>query len=123
MLRTTLKITLWIIEIAAAPIALLLFAVWIFSRFISENGTKTAKKGWVEINGIKQRFSIRTFSKKLNYLRSTMFSLNMFHEVIENNLFNIFTRFNIPVYIIQRKYDYMLSYQIAKEHLNSIIKQ
>lgn len=61
-----------------------------------------------------------TLGEKLNYLRGTMFSLNMFHEVIDDNLFETSTRFEIPIYIIQGKYDYQVSYDLAKEYLDSI---
>lgn len=62
-----------------------------------------------------------TFMDKMHYLQGTMFSLNhMFPKVIEDNLFETSTRFEIPVYIIQGKYDYQVSHQIAKEYLDSI---
>ena len=62
-----------------------------------------------------------TLKDKLNYTRGTMFSLNtMFHKVIEDNLFESSTRFDIPVFIIQGKYDYQVSYQLAKAYLDSI---
>lgn len=62
-----------------------------------------------------------TLKDKLNYTRGTMFSLNtMFSKVIEDNLFESSTRFEIPIYIIQGKYDYQVSYQLAKEYLDSI---
>lgn len=44
----------------------------------------------------------------------------MFHEVIDDNLFETSTRFEIPIYIIQGKYDYQVSYDLAKEYLDSI---
>lgn len=61
-----------------------------------------------------------TLGEKLDFLRGTMFSLVMFHEVIDENLFETTTRFEIPVYIIQGKYDYQVSHQLAKEYLDSI---
>ncbi|MDD3036587.1 alpha/beta hydrolase [Bacteroides sp.] len=62
-----------------------------------------------------------TLEDKLNYLQGTMFSLNnMFHRIIEDNLFETSTRFEIPVYILQGKYDYQVSYQLAKEYSDSI---
>lgn len=62
-----------------------------------------------------------TFMDKIHYLQGTMFSLNhMFHKVIEDNLFETSTHFEVPVYIIQGKYDYQVSYQLAKEYLDSI---
>lgn len=62
-----------------------------------------------------------TFMDKIHYLQGAMFSLNhMFHKVIEDNLFETSTRFEIPVYIIQGKYDYQVSHQLAKAYLDSI---
>lgn len=62
-----------------------------------------------------------TFMDKIHYLQGTIFSLNhMFHKVIEDNLFETSTRFDVPVYIIQGKYDYQVSYQLAKEYFNSV---
>ncbi len=62
-----------------------------------------------------------TFAEKVNYTRGMMFSLNnVFHKVIEDNLFESSTRFYVPVFIIQGKYDYQVSYQLAKEYLDLI---
>lgn len=63
-----------------------------------------------------------TFMDKMRYSQGPMFSLNhLFDEVIEDNLFETSTRFEIPVYIIQGKYDYQASHQLAKEYLDSIV--
>lgn len=61
-----------------------------------------------------------TLDEKLNYLRGTMLSLNKFPEVMEDNLFKTSTQFEIPVYIIQGKYDYQVSYELARKYLDSI---
>lgn len=62
-----------------------------------------------------------TFTDKIHYLQGTMFSLNtMFRKVIDDNLFETSTRFEVPVYILQGKYDYQVSYQLAKAYLDSI---
>lgn len=62
-----------------------------------------------------------TFMDKLNYLQGTMFSLeNMFHKVIEDNLFETSTRFEVPVYILHGKYDHQVSYHLAKAYFDSI---
>lgn len=63
-----------------------------------------------------------TMSDKLNYMRGTLFSLEtMFRNVIEDNLFESSSKFEVPVYILQGKYDYQVSYQLAKEYLDSIV--
>lgn len=62
-----------------------------------------------------------TLHDKLNYLKGTLFSLNhLFHRIIEDNLFESSTHFEIPIHIIQGKHDYQVSYQLAKEYLDSI---
>lgn len=62
-----------------------------------------------------------TFLDKIHYLQGTIFSLeNMFRKVIEDNLFETSTRFEIPVYIIQGRYDYQVSYPLAEAYLDSI---
>lgn len=62
-----------------------------------------------------------TVADKLNYLRGTLFSLHtMFHNVLEDNLFESSTRFEIPVYILQGRYDYQVSYQLAKAYAEQI---
>lgn len=62
-----------------------------------------------------------TLGDKLNYLRGTLFSLHtMFHNVLEDNLFESSTRFEIPVYILQGKYDYQASYRLAQAYADSI---
>lgn len=61
-----------------------------------------------------------TLDEKLNYLRGTMLSLNKFPEVMEDSLFKTSTQFEIPVYIIQGKYDYQVSYELARKYLDSI---
>lgn len=61
-----------------------------------------------------------TFMDKIHYLQGTVFSLAMFDQVIGDNLFETSPRFDVPVYIIQGKYDYQVSYQLAKAYLDSI---
>lgn len=62
-----------------------------------------------------------TYMDKIHYLQGTMFSLNnMFHRIIDDNLFETSTQFEVPVYILQGKYDYQVSYQLAKSYLDSI---
>ena len=61
-----------------------------------------------------------TLGEKLNYLKGVMLSLNKFPEMTEDNLFQTSTKFDIPVYIIQGKYDYQVSYKLARKYLDSI---
>lgn len=62
-----------------------------------------------------------TVMDKMHFLQGTMFSLNnMFHKIIEDNLFETSTRFEVPVYILHGKHDYQVSYKLAKAYLDSI---
>lgn len=62
-----------------------------------------------------------TVMDKMHFLQGTMFSLNnMFHKIIEDNLFETSTRFEVPVYILHGRHDYQVSYKLAKAYLDSI---
>lgn len=62
-----------------------------------------------------------TLTDKFHYLQGALFSLNnMFHRIIKDNLFESSIQFDVPVYIIQGKYDYQVSYHLAKAYLDSI---
>lgn len=86
-------------------------------------GVAIKHKGYSKVNMAVDLLYYRgyTFMEKIHYPQGAKFSIDhMFHEVIENKLFQTSTRFDIPVYIIQGKYDYQVSYQLAKEYLDSI---
>ena len=62
-----------------------------------------------------------TLSEKTNYLRGMMFSLTtLWHNVVEDNLFESSITFQVPVYITQGKYDYQVSYTLAREWFDKI---
>lgn len=62
-----------------------------------------------------------TLGDKLNYLQGTMFSLqNLFHCVLEDNLFESSIHFEVPVYIVHGKYDYQVSYVLSRAWFNTI---
>lgn len=62
-----------------------------------------------------------TISDKINYLRGTMYSLkHLFRYVIEDNLFDSATRFEVPVYIFHGKYDYQVSYLLSLKYAEII---
>jgi pimeloyl-ACP methyl ester carboxylesterase len=57
-----------------------------------------------------------TLSEKVNYVKGMMLSsTTVWNDVIEDNLFESSTSFQIPVYITQGKYDYQVSYALARE--------
>lgn len=62
-----------------------------------------------------------TFGDKLNYLRGMGFSQkHLWHYVTDDNLFESSPSFEIPVYIVQGKWDYQVSHQLAKEYFDVI---
>lgn len=62
-----------------------------------------------------------TLGDKWNYLQGTLFSLQtMFRQVIDDNLFESSRRFEVPVYVLQGKYDYQVSYELAKQYVETI---
>ena len=61
-----------------------------------------------------------TFSEKINYIRGSLFSLQLFDNVIKDNLFESSVSFDIPVYIIHGKHDYVTSYDLAREYSDVI---
>jgi pimeloyl-ACP methyl ester carboxylesterase len=62
-----------------------------------------------------------TFFDKMNYIQGMGFSLQYLNDnVIEANLIESTTSFEVPVYIIQGKYDYQVSHTLAREYYEKI---
>ena len=62
-----------------------------------------------------------TLSEKINYLKGMNFSqTSLWDLVVEDNLFESSTTFNVPVYITHGKYDYQVSYTLAHEWFDKI---
>ncbi len=58
-----------------------------------------------------------TLKEKLNFLRGSSFSLKCLWDfVLQTDLFTQVPELRVPVYIFQGKYDYQVSYVIAKEY-------
>lgn len=67
------------------------------------------------------RFKGYTTSEKMNYPKGSLFSLqHLLPSMMKDNLFSSSTSFQIPVYIIHGKYDYQVSYDLAKKYFNVI---
>jgi pimeloyl-ACP methyl ester carboxylesterase len=57
-----------------------------------------------------------TLPEKANYMKGMMFSqTTVWNDIVEDNLFESSTAFQVPVYITQGKYDYQVSYTLAYE--------
>jgi Predicted hydrolases or acyltransferases (alpha/beta hydrolase superfamily) len=62
-----------------------------------------------------------TLSEKINYLKGMTFSTNtIWDSVIEDNLSESSTVFQVPIYITQGKYDYQVSHALAREWFEKI---
>ena len=61
-----------------------------------------------------------TFSEKMNYIKGSLFSSKLFDNTMKDNLFDSSASFDIPIYFIQGKYDYVTSYILAQAYLNRI---
>jgi pimeloyl-ACP methyl ester carboxylesterase len=62
-----------------------------------------------------------TLSEKANYIRGMLFSQStLWDNVVEDNLFESSTTFQVPVYITQGKYDYQVSFKLAREWFDII---
>ena len=66
-------------------------------------------------------FNGYTIFEKINYLRGISFSnLHLWGNANKGNLFETSISFEIPVFIIHGKWDYMVSYTLAREWFNEI---
>ena len=62
-----------------------------------------------------------TLSEKVKFIRGTTFSNeHLWGSIIENNLFESSTSFQVPVYITHGGFDYQVSYTLAREYFETI---
>ena len=63
-----------------------------------------------------------TLSEKLNYIQGMMFSqIHLWNSVVlEKNLFETSTSFQVPIYVIHGRYDYQVSYTLARQWFDKI---
>jgi pimeloyl-ACP methyl ester carboxylesterase len=62
-----------------------------------------------------------TLSEKVKYIKGMIFSTTtVWNDVVTDNLFKSSTAFKVPVYITQGKYDYQVSYALAREYFDKI---
>ena len=61
-----------------------------------------------------------TLSEKINYFNGTLFSLKLFDNAMNDNLFESSASFGVPVFFVQGKYDFATSYTLAREYLDKI---
>jgi len=62
-----------------------------------------------------------TFGEKMNFMSASLFSLkHLWPAVVNKNLFNEIDSMQIPVYILQGKYDYQTPYSVAKDFFDQL---
>jgi len=61
-----------------------------------------------------------TLSEKINYYKGSLFSMQLFDNAMNDNLFESSASFDVPVYFVQGKHDYVTSYALAKAYLDKI---
>lgn len=62
-----------------------------------------------------------SLSEKFNFFKGLMFSVKNLGEASNENLFETSLLLKVPVYFMQGKYDYQVSYTLAKLYLDSIV--
>lgn len=73
---------------------------------------------------MKQIFFFKgyTLIDKINYMRGSLFSLKtLFHYTLKDDLAKTTTAFELPIYIIHGKFDYQVSYELAKSYAEKIL--
>ena len=93
------------------------------SVLMNKYGIGMTRQNLTMVALLKKLFSFKgyTLSEKINYLRGSLFSLNsLFGFVLDDNLFESSVSFDIPVYIAHGKYDYQVSYALAREYFDTI---
>ena len=62
-----------------------------------------------------------TLSEKMKYIKGIIFSLlNLWDKVVYDNFFESSIVFEVPVYILQGKHDYQVSYTLARKYFDVI---
>jgi pimeloyl-ACP methyl ester carboxylesterase len=63
-----------------------------------------------------------TFSEKINFARGSLFSLkHLFDKTVTDNLFESSITFQVPIFIMHGKWDYQVSYTLAREWFDKIV--
>ena len=81
------------------------------------------KKGSFYPQVVKPLFFCReyTLTDKINYLRGMKFTKSyLWDAIMKTNLFKIIPSQEVPVYILQGRYDYETSYDVAKEYFDTL---
>ena len=87
-------------------------------RFVNRYGGGTTRDitGMWPLVKLVMNSGIYTFSEKMNFMNSSMFSLeSMWLDVINTNFFNEIDSMKVPAYFFHGSYDYTTPYPLAKE--------
>ncbi|MFN3556682.1 MAG: alpha/beta fold hydrolase [Bacteroidales bacterium] len=92
-------------------------------QYVNRYGGGTIKEvtGMWPLVKIVLKSEIYTLREKLNFMKSSMFSLeHLWLDVIHTNLFNEIDSMSIPVYIFHGIHDYTTPYPVAKDFYNQL---
>jgi pimeloyl-ACP methyl ester carboxylesterase len=89
---------------------------------LNESGVGIAHQNLTMSTLIKNMllFEGYTLSEKINYGKGSLFSLKLFDNAMNDNLFESSVSFNVPLFFVQGKYDFVTSYTLARDYLDKI---
>lgn len=62
-----------------------------------------------------------TMREKINFIKGSKFSIEcLWGNVLQRNLMKDALEFKVPMYVFQGKFDYQVSYQLAKEYMEKV---
>lgn len=92
-------------------------------RYVNRYGGGTTKEitGMWPLIKLVLNSGIYTLGEKLNFMNSSMFSLeHLWMDVMNTNLFNQIDSMSVPTYIFQGKFDYTTPFPLAEEFYNQL---
>lgn len=99
------------------------YVMSIRSSLMNKYGIGIAHRNFSMSTVIKQLFFFKgyTLTEKINYMRGSLFSLKtLFHYTLEDDLAKTTASFDLPIYITHGKFDYQVSYALAKSYTEKI---
>ncbi len=99
------------------------YTMYVSTRYADKYGVGTMHENSSMIAFVKDvlLFEGYTITDKMNHVRGSTFSFRyLFPIATADNLFESSRSFKIPVYFIHGKYDYLVSYPLAKKYLEEI---
>ena len=99
------------------------YVMTVRSSLMNKYGIGIAHENFSMLNLVKDFLFFKgyTLSEKANYLKGSLFSItHLWNNVVGDYLFESSNTFQVPVYITHGKYDYQVSYALAREYFDKI---